>query len=262
MRWGICAGLDRLDEAARAGFDYAEISVDILAPDEDDAVFESTAERIRQALLPVEAANCFLPGSLRVTGPDVDRDALRRHMEIVLRRAGRMGLAIVVFGSGGARRLPDGFPVERGWQQLDESARIAAEIGARYGVTIAMEPLFQRGCNFFNRVDQGAAMVDRVNHPRLRLLADLFHMHAEAEPFRHVVAAGGRLGHVHLATPAIPATGEGTHYEFDGFFAALRAAGYDGRVSLEDNPGLLRGHTPPLTEIYRAVLEFLKEAYG
>ncbi len=262
MRFGICAGWERLSEAAEAGFDFAEIGVRELMPDADETAFASAKKKFSSASLPVEAANCFLPGTLNVTGPTVDTAALRRYMDIVFRRAGEVGLAVIVFGSGGARRLPEGFPVERGWEQLDDAARMAAEIADRHGVTIVMEPLRDGACNFFLRVDQGAAMVDRVAHPRLKLLADLFHMHENAEPLQNVAAAGGRLAHIHLATPAIPETGEGAAYDFPGFFAALQAAGYDGRVSLEDNPKLLQGHEPPLTSVYGAVLAYLKRQHS
>lgn len=262
MRFGICTGLERFREAAEAGFDFAEISVGTLLPAQDEAAFAPVAEQLRSAPLPVEAANCFIPGEFRVTGPRVDPPALRSHMHRVLQRAGKVGIAVVVFGSGGARRLPEGFPPERGWEQLDAAARMAAEIAESHGVTIVMEPLLKRACNFFNRVGQGADMVDRIAHPCLKLLADLYHVQAEGEPFENIAAAGNRLGHIHLATPAIPATGEGIHYDFAGFFEALRAAGYDGRVSVEDNPGLLPNHEPPLTPVYRAILAFLKQQGG
>ncbi len=263
MRFGICTSADRAGEAAAAGFDFLEITVPELMREAEGAAFASWAERVRAAPVPVEAANCLLPGSLNVTGPDVDAAALRRHLEPVMRRAGAVGIAVVVFGSGAARRLPDGFPPAHGWEQLAAAARLAAGIGDRHGVTVVLEPLFSRACNFFNRVDQGAALVDRVGHPRLRLLADLFHMAAENEPFDHIAAAGERLAHIHVATPSLPETGEGPAYDFARFFDALRAAGYDGRVSVEDNPGLLRTHPPPLTPAYQAILAFLRrEAHG
>lgn len=257
MYLGICTRLAGLNEAAEAGFAFAEISTGELLSVESDADFSEVADRIRNAPLPVEAANCFIPGTIKVTGFDVDVTALRGHMEKVLRRAGEAGLSIMVFGSGGARKLPDGFSAEVGWDQLTEAALMAAEIGDRYGVTIVMEPLFKPACNLLNRVDQGVTLVDRVGHPRLKLLGDLFHMQAEAEPVENLIVAGDRLGHIHLATPSIPATGEGIAYDFPAFFEALNAAGYDGRVSVEDNPGLLAKHKPPLTPIYREMITFL-----
>ena len=133
---------------------------------------------------------------------------------------------------------------------LAEAARLAADIAARHNMTIVMEPLLKRACSFFNRVDQGAAFVDRVGHPRLRLLVDMFHMDREQEPFADVVAAGKRLAYIYLATPSIPETAEGLAYDFTGFFAALRQAGYNDRVSVEDNPGLLAKSKLPRVDAY------------
>ena len=257
MKLGLCTAVEGLADAADAGFDFVEMSGPVLAPDKDEADFALIRKRILAAPIKVEAFNGFLFGGFKVTGPAVNLEVVRRHMEIVLRRAAEAGASIMVFGSGGARTLPAGFPADRGWSQLADAARFAADIADQHGLTIVMEPLFKRGCNFFNHVDQGAAFVDRVGHPRLRLLADLFHMEQEQEPLADIAAAGKRLAHIHLATPAIPATGPGKAYDFPGFFAALRQAGYTGRVSVEDNPGLLAEKKAPWRDVYRAIWEYL-----
>lgn len=259
MQLGICCELGRLHEAAEAGFAFAEIKVGDLMQAENETVLSEVVERIRSSPLPVQAANGFLPGRMKVTGPEVDHASLREYMEKALGRMSRAGISVVVFGSGRARALPEGFSESEGWDQLTQAARMAAEIGDCHGVTIVMEPLYRSACNFFNEVAQGIRLVDRVNHPRLQLLADLFHMHAVDEPFSHLQEAGARLKHVHLATPAIPETGPGTEYDFEGFFHGLREAGYSGRVSIEDNPGLLANSEPPLTAVYQAMIRFLEE---
>lgn len=257
MKLGICTSIDTLADAAAAGFYFAELPASSLALDKSEANFTSLRQRILAAPIRVVAFNGFLFGGLKVTGPAVDLEIVRAHMEIALRRAAEVGAVVMVFGSGGARKIPEGFPVERGWSQLAEAARLAADIAERHGITIAMEPLFKRGCNFFNRVDQGVEFVDRVGHSHLRLLADLFHMTSEQEPFANIVAAGKRLAHIHLATPSIPETAEGVAYDFTGFFAALRQAGYAERVSVEDNPQLLARSKLPLVEACRAVRAYL-----
>ena len=257
MRLGLCTQLEALDEAAEAGFDYAEMSASALAPGADEAAFAPIRRRMLAGRVRVEAFNGFLPADVRVTGPQVDRVRLRAHMDRVLRRAGEVGAAVVVFGSGGARRLPEGFPAEEGWRQLAEAARLAADLAADNGITIAMEPLFQRGCNFFNRVEQGSEFVDRIGRPALKLLADLFHMAAEQEPLEHVAAAGARLAHIHVPAPSLPEMAEGPDYDFAAFFDALRRAGYRGRVSLEDNgQGLARCRAPRL-DACRAARHYL-----
>jgi len=135
--------------------------------------------------------------------------------------------------------MPEGFPKPKARVQYLDAVRIAGDIGEKYGVTIVLEPLLARADNLFNYVSEGMAFVDALEHPRVKLLTDLYHFEAGSEPYGNIVAAGARFGHVHLATPAIPETGEGKVYDFTGFLGALKQAGYDGRVSVEDNPGLL-----------------------
>ena len=167
----------------------------------------------------------------------------------------------MLFRSGGARRLPDGFPPERGRRQLIDAARLAAEIADRFDITIVMEPLFRKATNTLNSVEEGIAFVDAVTHPRLRLLADLFHMHAEHEPFAHLPQAGARLAHMHLATPSLPETGAGPDYDYPAFVAAVRQARYTSRFSVEDNPGLFRGQDD-LLPAYRAVVAHLRGQFA
>lgn len=165
----------------------------------------------------------------------------------------------MVFGSGGARKLPEDWPVETGRRQFVEAARLAGEIAAKHDMTIALEPLVRRACNFFNRTDQGAEFVDLIDHPRVKLLTDLYHIAWEGESFEHMVDAGAKLAHIHLATPCLAATGDdgGPGYDFELFLATLARAGYDGRITVEDNPGLLAKFTPPLTGVYRIIREYV-----
>ncbi len=264
MRLGICTSPEHLQAASHAGFDFAEMGCSTLQYAQDDAAFASVRTAFRQAPLPIEAFNVFLPPTLKVTGPVVDEDSLRRHMDRVLRRASEVGASIIVFGSGGARRVPEGFPLEKARSQFMNAARLAAETADRYGVTVVLEPLYKRACNFFNRTDQGLAYVEGVAHPRLRLLADLFHMGREAEPFENLVKAGLYLAHIHLPTPPLPdiGWGEAGPFDFERFFAALKKADYQGRISVEDNNGLLSKSSLPLAESFRFIREWLAERLG
>ncbi len=264
MKTGICTSPDHLTDAHAAGFDFAEMGCSCLLPEQDEAAFAPVRERIRAAPIPVAAFNVFLPARLKVTGPDVDLKAVGAHMDCVLRRASEVGASIMVFGSGAARRAPDGFPLETAREQFVLAARMAGEIAARHGMTVVLEPLLKRACNFFNRTDQGIAFVDQVNHPNLRLLTDLYHMAWEAEPFEHLVHAGTRFAHIHLATPCLPETGSdnGPVYDLPGFLAALRRSGYNGRLSVEDNPGLLGKVTLPLVDVYIAIRRHVQTAWA
>jgi sugar phosphate isomerase/epimerase len=147
---------------------------------------------------------------------------------------------------------------DRAWEQLAEAARIVADAAATCDMVIAMEPLAPPACNFFTHVEQGAQFVDRIDHPRLKLLADLYHVQKSAEPVTNVGRAGRRLAHIHLATPTVAGLSLPPEpFDFAGFFKALRTAGYDGRVSVEDNPGLLGKAPRPLAPTFKAIREYL-----
>ncbi len=262
MKIGICADPKSLYEVADAGFDFVEMTCSALAPDKSDSEWGAARKSLKSAPVRVDAFNCFVTGTLKVVGPDVDPDKLGRHMDIVLRRASEVGASIMVFGSGGARNVDGEYPAERKWDQLAKAADLAGRTAARYGITIAMEPLRAKSCQYFNRVDEGAAFVDRVGHPNVRLLVDLFHFADAKEPLENIVKAGKRFAHVHLATPSIPETGEGAAYDFEGFFRALKQVGYNERVSVEDNPGLLQAkweNKDELVRAFRAIREFIAE---
>lgn len=117
---------------------------------------------------------------------------------------------------------------------------LAIEIYRRVGeacgpgdATIFLEPLNRYEATFLNRVGQAAMLARMVDHPRVRALADLFHMNIEetglAEP---VTEAGDLLGHVHLADNTREEPGAGM-LDFRPFFRALRHAGYPGWLGLE-----------------------------
>lgn len=235
MRLGICMAIENLIEAHAAGFDYVEISAPHLLPDAGEADFACYRARALSSPLGVESCNCFLPAQHRVVGPEVDLHAVGVYMEIVLRRLAEVGGKVMVFGSGGARHIPDGFPFEEARSQFCAAAQLAGAIAARYDVIIALEPLAFSECNLLNRVEDAMALVVRINHPHVRVLADSYHMLAVGESFESIPIAGSLLAHVHVDMPDLAAYQSGVPSPFPAFFAALRQAGYTGRVSIENH---------------------------
>ena len=51
-----------------------------------------------------------------------------------------------------------------------------APVADRYRITIAIEPISRPEANFVNRTREGLDLVAAVDHPRIRLLVDYFHM--------------------------------------------------------------------------------------
>lgn len=83
----------------------------------------------------------------------------------------RLGVKRVVFGSGMARKIPEGFDAATARRQLLYAAKIVGDIAAEYGCLVVMEPLCHYETNLLNSVAAGAAFVRELNHPSVKLLA-------------------------------------------------------------------------------------------
>ena len=233
MKIGVCTGFENLEKAASFGFDYIEVGVGSVAGLGEDE-FDALKQRMKNAPILAEAANVMLPGSIRLTGDEADHETMRAYLEKAYSRLSAIGCGTVVFGSGGARRIPEGFDRGKAMDQLLAASRIIAETAGKYGITIALEPLCRKECNVINSVSEGGELVEKVDSQSFRLLADYYHVGTDGESFDGMRRYGGYLRHIHIAHPivrSVPAEGDGGRYE--EFFGVLKEVGYDRRVSIE-----------------------------
>lgn len=98
---------------------------------------------------------------------------------------------------------------------------------------VFLEPLNRYEADWLKTVGHAADLARALNSPRVRALADLFHMNIEeadmGEPIRD---AGDMLGYVHMADNNRLQPGAGC-LDFTIPFAALKEIGYSGYLSLE-----------------------------
>ena len=235
VRVGYCTGLKNLEAAKAAGFDYVELSATEVAG-LSDADFEAATAKIKEVGLPTPAANLFVPASIRLTGPDTDPDAQMAHVKKVMSRLSKLGVDVIVFGSGGARRIPDGFAKEDAFKQLVDFGRRAANEAKPYNITIAIEPLRKQETNIINSAAEGLELVKAIDHPNFQLMIDFYHLASEQEDPGIVLRAKDHIRHLHTANPqgrVFPLKWE--EFDYAPFFANLRAIGYDKRISVEGN---------------------------
>jgi sugar phosphate isomerase/epimerase len=129
---------------------------------------------------------------------------------------------------------------------------------------VFLEPLNRYEATFLRRVEQGVELAQKVNHPRVTGLADLFHMNIEesnmADP---ITNAGTSLGHVHIADNNRFQPGAG-FMDLQPPFAALKSIGYNGFVTIEcsalGGPLLSQGPDAMLTETVRYLREQWEKA--
>jgi D-psicose/D-tagatose/L-ribulose 3-epimerase len=234
MNLGICAPLEKAAEVKAAGADFLEVMIQTLTqPTVSDDQWKGV-ETARACPLPILAGNVLLPGTLRVTGPDVDEAVQTDYLGRLMSRAGQCGLKTIVFGSGAARRIPDGFPYDKAWKQIIAFSKLAAEAAAPNGITVVAEPMNRGESNVLNSVDESARLVETVAHPDFQLLVDSYHFWLEEDSLEELKRRMPLIRHVHVADKigrVFP--GESGVADYRPFFAVIKAAGYDGPISIE-----------------------------
>jgi len=232
MKFGCCCPIENAAIAHEAGFDYIECTVVSLLPEATEALFAPVLEKYQASPIPILACNVFLPGDLKVVGSDVDQRRIRDYVQTAMRRVMLIGAKVVVFGSGKARMIPDGFTREHAEAQIVDFLHLVADEAEQHEITIAIEPLNRRESNILNSVPEGDAMAARVNRSSICNLADFYHMEEEREPLTNLVECKDRLAHVHVADSERRAPGTGS-YPYTEFVQQLRSANYTGMVSVE-----------------------------
>lgn len=220
---------------AASGYHYLveSISRNFSPRNVSDAQFEEKLKVFNKQKVKLYACNLFIPGELKLVGPDVDEKAILDYTTIVFQRCQRAGLKLIVWGSGGARRVPEGFDPARAREQFISIAKKVAGLAARYEVVLALENLNSTETNFITTFQQATEVVKAVNQPGLRLCADLYHMAKENEPPANIKKAGKYVVHCDLAEKE-KRTPPGTLGDnFREYFRALKAIGYKGKIIME-----------------------------
>jgi len=173
-----------------------------------------------------------------------------------LDRVAALGVQVVVFGSGGARRVPDGFSKDEAFAQLVAFGKRAAAEARPRGITIAIEPLRREETNIINSAGEGLTLVQAIDDPNFQLMIDFYHLASEHEDPSIVGRAGAHLRHLHMANP----TGrvfpqDWSEYDYAPFFAALKQTGYAHRISVEASTKDLPADAPRAIALLRRAFE-------
>jgi len=256
---GVCTSVSNAEMLAAHGYTYIEESVGrFLMPTQSEEDFNEMLQQAQNAAIPVKACNSFIPGSLKSVGPDAVHPEILEFMEIAFRRAQKAGLEYIVFGSGGSRAVPEGFSKEEALRQFTDLCSQMAPIAAKYDVVVVLEPLNKRECNLINSVLEGGVIVEEVNHPNFRLLADVYHMLMDGEGPESIEKYGHLIQHTHIAEKEGRAA-PGTHNEdFSAYFKALKNVGYVGKMSIECRWEDLEAQAASAIEAMRNQLSTLK----
>lgn len=235
QKFGICTSVSNGAALAAAGGDYIEESVQkFLVPDKDEATFDALLAQAKAQPIPVAACNLFLPGSMKLFGPQaVDRQKVLDWGEVAFRRAAKASLKVVVFGSGGSRNIPDGVDRAQAERQFVELMSAYADMAAKYKIMLVLEPVNRKDVNFINTVADAVQIVRKVNKPYFKTMADFYHMVMNGEPASEIVKYKKYIYHLHVSEVKDRAPLGTYGDDLSAYFAAMRQIGYKGMISME-----------------------------
>lgn len=228
--------MEKFEHAARYGFAGVELTAwgfTCWLPDcvvEIQAAIESTG---------IAVSSLCTAGSDDFVHPDpVERAKRLANLVRLLEVADVVGaLGVVALPIRPPLHLPDLSPAA---SERDLITQVAVALldkalkrNASGHAAIFLEPLNRYEAYYLRTLEDASALCAVVDHPRVQIMADLFHMNIEeADIAASLLAAGGRVGHVHLADSNRLLPGHG-HTDFVGAFRALKQIGFEGWMALE-----------------------------
>lgn len=225
-------GRDYIPAAQKAGFDYVELPLaQVMELDRQE--FDSLLVQLKESGICCRACNNFFPASVRLTGEDVRPGEVRDYLQRAVERASRLGAGIIVFGSSGAKNVPEGFDCKRAWEQIADTLRWADDCTLAAGIRIVIEPLNRQESNIILNLAEGEELRRMVNVPSVRLLVDYYHFIMEKEEMETLRKGMPWIAHVHFAEPQGRRFPQQKKEDYGRFFQTLKDGGYDGLVSVE-----------------------------
>lgn len=199
----------------------------------DDPTFGKNLQSFSRLKTKIYALNIFMPGDMKLVGPQVNEEAIVSYARGAFARCQRAGIKLIVWGSGGARRVPEGFDAIVARSQFITIARKVAVVAKEYGITLALENLNSTETNFINTLADALKVVKEVNHPNFLLCADIYHMLMENEPPAVLEQTKKYLIHCDIAERE-GRTAPGVHgQDFVPYLRALKKVGYRNAIILE-----------------------------
>lgn len=233
FRYGICAAPGQVAAAAAAGYDYLELNLnDILAMDE--AQYLAMASEMRRHGIYAEVVCGMLPANTPIVGDNVSSKQLHQALDISFDMAQSLGAEIIIFDCESSRNMPARFDPAMGWRQLGNFIRMLQTYAADFEMHVALLPLRRSIAELMNYTTEATLISAMLRLDRVGVAASLYNMTMEAESLHQLMRTGSLLWHMRLSNvlgnrPPRPGDGE----DYAATFAALRAMGYEGRITME-----------------------------
>jgi len=222
-----------IEKAAELGYDGVELALRSAA-EIDRRSMTKWLSASNMEVSCISTGQVFADLGLMFTDSDPEKRArVRDIFEDMIDLAAEFGRLVNVGRVRG--RIGNGYR-EEAETLFVEMARGLCSYAGEAGVTLVLEPVNRYELDFINSVEEGVALMKKVDMPNMKLMPDVFHMNIED------VTIGGEMAkhieyvaYIHFADSNRLAPGQG-HTDFNDILEHLKRVNYDGWVSVEILP--------------------------
>jgi sugar phosphate isomerase/epimerase len=222
------------EKAAGLGFDAVEVFAP--GPDAvDSSELKSLLEANKLELAAVGTGAGMVKHGLSLTSTDASqRGRAIEFVKSMIDFGGPFGAPAIIGSMQG--KWGGDLSKDAALDLLRDALNALGEHAAEYNTPLIYEPLNRYETNLICTTADGVELLKSLSTDKVKLLADLFHMHIEEVNLADAIRAGaGYIGHVHFVDSNRRPAGCG-HMDFSPIAAALKEIGYDRYASAEAIP--------------------------
>lgn len=228
-----------VEAIADAGYDCIEMHMhEIMGMDE--VALASLKANLANCGIVCEVLDNPVPLDKVVADDSFVLDDYGPYLEKGAERAEYLGVKYYVFGNGKTRSLPLEGDIEGARNKNLVFMRMLADIAAKKGITVLIEPLGPRVSNVVQSIPAALVYIGEIGKANLGTFLDYRWFVDRGHPFSMIEEYGEMIRHVHLDNPltpfpqrVIPRLDDG--HDYSAFFNSLRAINYQGIISVEAN---------------------------
>lgn len=227
---GCCIKAKDIDAALKYQLDYIELPLAEITLDNN---YEHIISKIINNNVPCYAVTKLLNNSIHISS-DFSSEDIQKYLIKAFSTMNKIGAKIAVFGNSKSRIMMNSTSAEVHEENMIDFCKKLAEMAQQYDVTIGLEPLNSKQCNYINTLDDAAYIVKKVNRSNFRIVADYYHMFQQNEPLTKINEYSELICHVHTAD-IITRDYPGYDEKQVALLSILTEVGYNGSISIETN---------------------------
>ncbi len=246
MKFSICNEMfegwkweDVFKYAGELGYDGVEVAHFTLC-DSVTEVSKADRERLRQSAKDagVEIVGIHWvfvsPKGLHISHPDEEiRLKSRDYLHELVDFCGDLGGKVIVFGSPKNRNVLEPLTPEQAWDYAKETFQSCCDHARERDVIICIEPLASYMTDYINLPEDGARLVDEINHPNFKMILDTYSMACNKVDMGVAIRQYSEyIAHFHINDDNESWPGSG-NTDFEPVATSLKEVNYDKYVSVE-----------------------------